>query len=225
MILIAHRGSSGRAPENTAAAFRAALDDEADAIETDVRLTADGVAVLSHDDRTPVGLISTLSWADLSGAVIRLEELIEIAGGRVPLYLELKPWLAGGEFRSAGVVARTIAPVVGSLAGVTISSFDPGAVVVAREVLPGAATALGVLEGVDPSWAIDAASSAGHAELHLPDATVDGAVLERVRAAGLRAAVFTVNDARRMVELETLGADAIFTDVPRAARNALSGHR
>ena len=53
--IIAHRGASGRAPENTTAAFELALEQGADAIELDVRLTADGVPVVLHDptlDRT-----------------------------------------------------------------------------------------------------------------------------------------------------------------------------
>ncbi|WP_210480928.1 glycerophosphodiester phosphodiesterase family protein [Naasia sp. SYSU D00948] len=56
--LIAHRGSSAAYPEHTRAAYQQALDDGADGIETDVRLTADGVAVCWHDptvDRTTEG--------------------------------------------------------------------------------------------------------------------------------------------------------------------------
>jgi glycerophosphoryl diester phosphodiesterase len=53
--IIAHRGASGSAPENTIAAFERAVRQGADAIELDVRLTADGVPVVLHDatlDRT-----------------------------------------------------------------------------------------------------------------------------------------------------------------------------
>jgi glycerophosphoryl diester phosphodiesterase len=53
--IIAHRGASGEAPENTIPAFELALRQGADAIELDVRLTADGVPVVLHDptlDRT-----------------------------------------------------------------------------------------------------------------------------------------------------------------------------
>lgn len=47
--IIAHRGSSGEAPENTMYAFRKAVEDGADAIETDVRKTKDGVLIIMHD--------------------------------------------------------------------------------------------------------------------------------------------------------------------------------
>lgn len=48
-LIIAHRGASSLAPENTLAAFRRAIDDGADGIELDVRLAKDGVAVVFHD--------------------------------------------------------------------------------------------------------------------------------------------------------------------------------
>jgi glycerophosphoryl diester phosphodiesterase len=56
--LMAHRGNSARCPENTLAAFRQALADGADILETDLHLTADGVFVCIHDatvDRTTDG--------------------------------------------------------------------------------------------------------------------------------------------------------------------------
>lgn len=49
-LIVAHRGSSAHAPENTLAAFRRAVADGAEGIEFDVRLTADGEAVVIHDD-------------------------------------------------------------------------------------------------------------------------------------------------------------------------------
>ena len=48
-LIIGHRGASALAPENTLAAFRRAIEDEADGIEFDVRLARDGVAVVIHD--------------------------------------------------------------------------------------------------------------------------------------------------------------------------------
>jgi len=69
--VIAHRGASQAAPEHTLAAYAQAIDDGADALECDVRLTRDGVPVCVHDrrvDRTSNGrgVVSTLELADLS---------------------------------------------------------------------------------------------------------------------------------------------------------------
>jgi glycerophosphoryl diester phosphodiesterase len=64
-VVIAHRGASGHAPENTMEAFRLALSSGADALELDTHLTADGVAVVIHD--------ATLNrTTDLSGAIASL---------------------------------------------------------------------------------------------------------------------------------------------------------
>ena len=68
--VIAHRGSSDTIPEHTLAAFRQAIDEGADAVEADVRLTADGHLVCVHDRRIERtsngrGVLSTLELADL----------------------------------------------------------------------------------------------------------------------------------------------------------------
>ena len=69
-LVIAHRGSSSEAPENTLRAFEAAVGRGADAIELDVRLTADGAPVVIHDatlDRTTdrTGPVAALTLAEL----------------------------------------------------------------------------------------------------------------------------------------------------------------
>lgn len=71
--VVAHRGASGLAPENTMAAFRLAVEQGADAFELDVQLTADGAPVVLHDDlldRTTdrTGPVAALTLAELRGA-------------------------------------------------------------------------------------------------------------------------------------------------------------
>jgi glycerophosphoryl diester phosphodiesterase len=114
--IIAHRGASGSAPENTMAAFSLAIEQGADAIELDVRLTADGVAVVLHDaalDRTTdrSGLLRELTLAELravdagarftpdrgrtysfKGADVRIPTLVEMLRGfpETPILLEIK---------------------------------------------------------------------------------------------------------------------------------------
>lgn len=70
-MIIAHRGASKYAPENTMAAFKIAYDDGADAIETDVHLTKDFVPIIMHDEdvkRTTngKGLIKDLTYNQIS---------------------------------------------------------------------------------------------------------------------------------------------------------------
>lgn len=70
-LLMAHRGGAGLRPENTMAAFRCAVDDwDADVLEMDVRLTADGRVAVIHDetvDRTTdgTGAVHEMSWSEL----------------------------------------------------------------------------------------------------------------------------------------------------------------
>jgi glycerophosphoryl diester phosphodiesterase len=94
-ILFAHRGGARLLRENTIGAFRRALDDGATGLETDVRLTRDGQAVLHHDPlarrfgviRTPVG---ELDRAQLPRRIPTLGELYEACGTGYELSVDLK---------------------------------------------------------------------------------------------------------------------------------------
>ncbi len=109
MRILAHRGASGYAPENTYAAFELACRMSAPAIETDFRCTRDGVLVLLHDERVDrttdgAGVVSDLTWqyiarldagakysAEFSGErVPRLDDFLDRYAGRVDLCLEAK---------------------------------------------------------------------------------------------------------------------------------------
>jgi glycerophosphoryl diester phosphodiesterase len=130
---IAHRGlHSEGVPENTPAAARAAID-AGYPVECDVRLTADGVAVVHHDptlerltgdDR----LVSETPWADLRGlsvlntdqTVPRLVDLLDVVDGQVPLLVELKA--TGRPGRLEAVVAGILDEYDGPFA---VQSFNP----------------------------------------------------------------------------------------------------
>ena len=107
-LIFAHRGASAHAPENTLAAFELALAQGADGIELDVKLSADGHAVVIHDaavDRTTGahGMVKDLSLAELRalGAgsffsekfsaekIPMLEEVFEAVGKRTFINVEL----------------------------------------------------------------------------------------------------------------------------------------
>ncbi|MEU5186832.1 glycerophosphodiester phosphodiesterase [Streptomyces klenkii] len=119
LSVVAHRGASEDAPEHTLAAYRKAIEDGADALECDVRLTADGHLVCVHDRRVNRtsngrGAVSALELADLATldfgswkadvsateapdldatSVLTLERLLELvadAGRRVELAIETK---------------------------------------------------------------------------------------------------------------------------------------
>ena len=95
-IVVAHRGASVEQPENTIEAFEAAIEAGADAVEFDVRLTADGVPVVMHDpdvSRTTggAGLVSEITVAEIRKLGIpTLEEALACLAGRVAADIELK---------------------------------------------------------------------------------------------------------------------------------------
>lgn len=104
--IIGHRGASGDYPENTVVAFRRALDAGAEALELDVRLSADGVPVVIHDDtveRTTdgVGVVATATLASLreldAGGGERIPTLAEVLETfpTTPLIVEIKAIPAG----------------------------------------------------------------------------------------------------------------------------------
>ena len=97
-LIYAHRGASASHPENTLAAFEAAIMVGADGIELDVRATSDGVPVVSHD----IGLhrawaidraISRLSLTELretTPAIPTFAEVLALVAGRIHLDIEIK---------------------------------------------------------------------------------------------------------------------------------------
>ncbi len=93
-ITFAHRGARAHAPENTLEAFELALRLGASGLESDVWMTADGVAVLDHDGVVKKGLrkrpISEFARADLPAHIPTLLELLETCGTDYALSLDLK---------------------------------------------------------------------------------------------------------------------------------------
>ena len=126
MMVAAHRGDSAHFPENTMAAFRAAIEVGVDMIETDVQLTRDGVPVLIHDktvDRTTDGTgdVKDMTFAELRALnagteelpqqIPTLSELLELLQGTgVTLNLEVKEyWDDGNDERSRVCVDKCVA--------------------------------------------------------------------------------------------------------------------
>lgn len=94
VLVIAHRGASGLAPENTLAAFREALRYNVDMIELDVRLTRDGYVVVVHDRRTRrVGTknkkIKKTKYTDLQAVDVGKKFNTQFAQERIPLLEEV----------------------------------------------------------------------------------------------------------------------------------------
>ena len=141
-LTIAHRGASAEFPENTMAAFIAALSREprADGLECDVRLSADGVPVVFHDDETRrltghSGSIESRGWAEIEGLRVEGESIpslemvvayvCDVANGqRVHLNVELKP--TGQASHLIEACRPLLDPLtLHSEVELVVSSFDP----------------------------------------------------------------------------------------------------
>jgi len=94
-LVVAHRGAWGAAPQNSLEAFERAVALGCDGIEIDVRRTADGRMVIVHDARVAGRPVSRLTHRQLHermkpGQAPRLEEVLELAAGRITVDVELK---------------------------------------------------------------------------------------------------------------------------------------
>lgn len=220
-LIIGHRGASGRLPENTIEAFRGAIDDGADGVELDVRLSADGRAVVIHDPtlrRTTgvAGRVADLTAAELDALdVPSLATVLEVTGatGSV-VYVEVK---GGGEALEAEVVEELDRHACHDR--VVVLSFNHASLRRIREIdgrIATAATIAPTLRAPRPSARriveIVERTDASFAALHVSLAT-----RRRVAAlavAGLGTLVWTVNRPTIARRLARSGVDAVMTDVP-----------
>ena len=201
-LLLGHRGARSlrSIPENTLASFDRALADGCDGFEFDVRLTADGVAVVCHDPRS-AGVEIALARAERLPALPRLEDVVARYRERAFLDIELK--VAGLE----SIVARMVRKFRPQR-GFVISSFLP--------------------EVIEQMHAQDGAIPLGlicetRAELRrwkelpveyvIPQGKLAGReVVSTIRDAGKKILVWTVNDAEAMRGFAGAGVDGIISD-------------
>ncbi len=238
---IAHRGDSSSAPENTIAAFDAAVAAGSDLIEIDVRLTADGEAVIVHDAsalRTtgidaPVAAIdaATLRAADAGGWFGP-----DFAGARVPLFGEVAEWGAAHpdigwlvEFKGSWTAAQLEGPVAAirqyGLAGRTIvQGFEPETVEATRDVAPELPRALLVYRSEHLDGLMDRLQELGAAGCNpkgqLPIA-VPG-LATRLREAGYSVFPWTLDEPDEWGAAGVSGVDGVITNRPGAFRNWLA---
>jgi len=228
VLVIAHRGASGHAPENTLAAFRKALAMGATFIETDLQLSRDARFVAIHDstlERTTngQGAVHNATLAELrrldAGAwfgsefagerIPALEEILQFAKKHdVVFYLELKPvgsW--GGEHALIGALRES-----GEIARTVVISFDPAILAAIRKVEPTLMTGLlfdGQMEDpLDKAVAIGARQAVVRGDLVTPW------MIGQARRRDLQVVCWTVNHSAHMRLLATAGVDGIMSDYP-----------
>ena len=233
---MAHRGGAIEHLENTLPAFQACVDMGYRYLETDVRVTADGVPVVFHDptlervtDRT--GRIDSLPWSEVSTAriggrepVLRLEDLLG-AWPDVRFNLDIK---------AAGVLAPLVRTVrrLAITDRICLGSFSDARIAAARRLFgPAVCTALGPrgvaalrLSSYSPRAAGLVRIQAGVAQVPLQlggRALVDERFLAAAHARDLQVHVWTVDTEEETTAMLDLGVDGVMTDRPAMLKELL----
>ena len=233
--IIAHRGASGHAPENTLSAFKRAVELGAGFIETDLHLTRDARFVAIHDatlERSTNGHgavhdftlrelreLDAGLWYDRTYAGERIPTLEEVlAFSRehdVVFYLEVKYDAAwgmhsslAGALRSAENAARTI-----------VISFDPSTLAaigrIDRTIMMGL-----LIEGAKPD-SMKTALDAGARQLCPRSSAVTSELVVQAHSADLQVVTWTVNRPEEMHSVIDAGVDGIMTDFPDRLRSVV----
>lgn len=217
--LVAHRGASAEAPENTLAAFHRAVELRVDAFEFDVRLTADGEVVVHHDptlERTTkmTGPLIARTLAELrSGTSIPTLDEVLGAFPSMPMLIELKE--VAGQEQVREVILRHNATeqcVVASEHHDALACFRGGGFLVGASrkdilrILVGAAT------GTRPKRVEYHALSVPDRHHFLPVAT--RRFIADAHHLGVPVHIWTVDDPADAAKLRERGANGILTNDP-----------
>jgi glycerophosphoryl diester phosphodiesterase len=230
--VVAHRGASGHAPENTMAAFRRAVEMGARFIETDLHLTRDARVVAIHDatlDRTTNGhgLVDLMPLVEVreldAGAWFRSPSAESFAGERVPtldevlrfakerdiiFYLELKSDSTWGVEHAVVAALRD----TGEAARVVILSFDPATLLSVNRLDQTMMT--GYLCELPSNDLVERSVRAGARQIAPRGDLVTPALVKRAHEAGLQVVAWTINEPDQMRRLIQAGVDGIMSDYP-----------
>lgn len=239
--VIAHRGASARAPENTLAALRLARAEGASWVEFDVKLSRDGHCILMHDEllqRTTNGRgevaqydldelrrLDAGSWFAMRFAGERIPTLEEALALCVELgldiNLEIKPCPGRSHETAAQVVDELRRFWPAGQPRPLISSFAVAALEEVRLRAP--EMPRGLLIGRPTLRALDMLDRLECATLHCEARRASGELVARLKAQGRRLLVYTVNDAQWARRLLAMGVASVITDVPADVRAVLEG--
>ncbi len=229
LLVVAHRGTSARAPENTIAAFRLAAEEGADAIEFDVRATADGQLVVVHDaalSRTTDGQgeIALLTLEQIRRADAGVRRAPVFRGERVPTLAEVLALASGRllvdiELKVSGIEAQVVEHLVRAemTTQALVTSFIEDTLAAVRAV--GAGVAVGLLQ----QWPDVSRVADLGVGVYLPSVhTLSSGIVQVCRAKGVRVIPWTVrseDDARAALRH---GVDGLIVDDPLLARRMIT---
>jgi glycerophosphoryl diester phosphodiesterase len=223
-LIIAHRGDSSRALENSLEAFRLALTIPVDMIEFDIRMSRDKVLYVMHDRETGRTAKSNIDIErsvseEISGlrlkngeAVPTLNDVLTLVDGKAGLNIEIK---------SKGAGALTAAYLAGSgyRGLVLISSFRKEEVVGARRVMPDVPVS-GIFDTFIPAE-ISAYKAKGYNIICLNRKTVTGELVALCHQSGIAVYVWTVDDEKEIRKFISWKVDGLYSNNPEMLRNVV----
>jgi len=238
--VIAHRGASGYAPENTMAAFEKALHMKADYIELDVQMSKDGKLVIIHDTTvnrtTDIDSVLPVAVKDLTLAELRkldagsffgpqfageriptFEEVLDRYKGKIGMLIELKePARYPGieEKVSAALKERRMdKPKNGKI---IVQSFDFNSVYKIHQLLPTMPTGVLTSKASDLTDAKlkEFSGYAKYVNANLKNVAADPTLVPRIHALGMKITPWTVRSRDEVPPLLKAGVDGIVTDFP-----------
>lgn len=234
MKIIAHRGFSSRAPENTMSAFEIALEFGVDGLELDVQLSKDGELVVCHDellDRTTNGsgllkdyTLEELKELDAGGwyskeyggeKIPTLREVLDLVKGKdLLLNIELK----SGVISYPGIEEKTVSLVkeYGLVDNTIISSFNHYSLVEIKKVMPEMAIGILYMEGLYEPW--DYAEKLQARALHPYFYNIVPEIVKGAKERGLLLNPFTVDEPRHIAMVVDAQVDGIITNYPDRVR-------
>lgn len=232
MKIVAHRGASRVAPENTLAAFREAAALGADGVELDVHRSADDALVVHHDAHAPgVGVLAEHSAVAIRRArpsIPLLAETLDACAGLL-VNVEVKNLPGDADYdpdERAAVGVVELLHARDRRDDVLVSSFSLTTIDRVRELDAAIPTGFLTLVGFDPLDGAAIAADRGHAAVHPDVRSLVGpaaaATVTRAHELGVAVNVWTVNPPEEVRRLAAAGVDAVITDVPDLARAALS---
>ncbi|MGE7659568.1 glycerophosphodiester phosphodiesterase [Bacillus altitudinis] len=231
MYIIAHRGSSSAAPENTIAAFDVAVEQGADYIELDVQMTMDQHVVVIHDDtvdRTTNGngLVKSYtldqlkkldagSWFDqqyTNERIPTLQEILERYSQRIGILIEIKH-----PKRQIGI-EKAVARIINRFAysrHIMIQSFDVHALQRIKAFAPSLRTALIIKPDVFKLTKRKLTTYSSFANgLNMKKTMINKWWIDRIHSFGMEVFIWTVKDQKTADRIKKYPIDGVVTDNP-----------
>jgi len=216
ILIIAHRGASNLAPENTLKSFTKAIELGADYVEFDVHLSKDEEIIIIHDENTlrttgKEGLIKKMTLQEIKKLdagegekIPTLDELIELAKGKIRLQLEIK---------ASGMAEKIVETLENSglIESTLISSFDHSELLNIKKIEPKLKLAPLII-GVRQNKTIEETVLNKYYAIHPFYKMINEKFIDLAHKNNIKINAYTVDNKNAIAKLINMGIDGIITN-------------